>query len=288
MTDYQKYLINVLRYVTDFFEKNNIRYFVAYGTMLGAVRHNGIIPWDDDADVFVLRDDYERLLGMQSSLQKDGYDIISMESEGSYITYAKIFDNKTSLREVKQYPKMIGVFVDIFPLDYADDSIKKIVENVEKFSYLSKKYSLAISEYTIKDVFSYLKGFHLKTAWSIIKSFMIRKKRDYYYKDLSTFYKNLQKNSGRYLVDYSSSVNVEDAKNVIYESSWFEDYKMVCFEDFKVRVPVGYDNYLKCRYGDYMKFPPITEQKPQHSHYFLDMSNRITIEEADLYKNSNH
>ena len=280
LTNYQTHLIYVLRYVCGFLERNNISYFLAYGTMLGAVRHHGIIPWDDDADVFVPREDYERLLKMQDQLQSDGYDIISLESEDSYLTYAKIYDNKTSLWEVKQYPKMIGVFVDIFPLDYADSTFGRVVDDVKKFTVLSKKYCLANSVYSIRDLFFYLKEFHIKTALLVAISFFLKRRKRDYYKEMMHFYKQLQKTSGKYLVDYSSAPNVKDPKNVIYDAEWFDDYIMMQFQDFSVRVPRGYDEYLKCRYGDYMKLPSLSERIPQHSHYYLDMTKRVSIDDA--------
>lgn len=279
LTNYQTYIIDVLRYVCDFFERNNIRYFLAYGTMLGAVRHHGIIPWDDDADVFVPREDYERLLKMQGQLQTEGYDIISMESDNSYLTYAKIYDNNTSLWEVKQFPKMIGVFVDIFPLDYSNEPYEDVVNNVKRFSSLSRNFALAKSVYDIHDFFSYLKGFHIKTAWLVVKSFFYRKKKNYYDRVMKEYYRQLQQTSGKYFIDYSSSVNVSKPGSVIYESVWFDDYVMLQFEDFQARVPVGYDEYLKCRYGDYMQFPPESERVPGHSHYFLDLQTHHEMEE---------
>ncbi len=280
LTNYQTHIISVLRYVCDFFERNNIRYFLAYGTLLGAVRHHGIIPWDDDADVFVPREDYERLIKMQGQLQTEGYDIISMESDNSYLTYAKIFDNNTSLWEVKQFPKMIGVFVDIFPLDYADSTFGEVVDNVRRFAALSRKYCLANSVYSTSDLAFFLKGFHIKTAWLVTKSFFLRPKKKVYYREMMQFYKQLQKKTGKYLVDYSSAPNVDNPKNVIYEAEWFDDFILMQFHDFQVRVPKSYDKYLKCRYNDYMSLPPESERIPQHSHFFLDMGRRYTIEEV--------
>ena len=271
LTEYQLHLINVLRYVTDFCDNNGIRYCVAYGTMLGAVRHKGIIPWDDDADIFVPRADYERLIRMRGLLQNDGYDLLSMESKNSYITYAKIYDKGTALWEVKQFPQVIGVFVDIFPLDYADSPLEDVVEDVKSFSVLSKRFSLANSDYSFQDALLYLKSFHLKTALLVFKSLFLRRKRFYYYNRLYQLYKKLEKQNGKFLVDYSSASNVENPKSIIYESAWFEGFSLFPFNGFMVKVPIGYDNYLRCRYGDYLSLPPVAERVPQHSHFFLDL-----------------
>lgn len=278
LTEYQLHLIKVLRYVTEFCDNNGIQYFVAYGTLLGAVRHNGIIPWDDDADIFVPRADYERLIRMRGSLQNDGYDLLSMESENSYITYAKIYDKSTTLWEVKQFPQIIGVFVDVFPLDYADSPIEDVVADVKSFSVVSKQFSLANSDYTIRDAFLFLKGFHLKTAWAVVRSLFLKRKRSLYYNKLYRFYKQLEKQKGEYLVDYSSASNVENPRGVIYRSAWFDDFALMPFCGFKVKVPIGFDYYLRCRYGDYMSLPPVSERVPQHSHFFLDLNKSWTKE----------
>lgn len=280
LTDYQTHIIRVLRYVTEFFEKNGIRYYLAYGTMLGAVRHKGIIPWDDDADVFVPREDYERLLKLRGQLIEGGYDVFSMESEGGYLSYAKIYDNHTSLWEVKQFPKIIGVFVDVFPLDYADSSFDCVVEKVKRFSVLSRKFSLSNSLYSFQDAFCFLKEFHLKTAWIVLKSFLYRRVKARCFNELKKYYRSLHRTGGKYLVDYSSSVNVIDPRSVIYESAWFEDYVMMQFCDFQARVPIGYDEYLKCRYGNYMEFPPESEREPQHSHFYLNLHEHESIEDV--------
>ena len=287
LSDYQNHLTNVLRYLTDFCERNDVRYFVAYGTMLGAVRHKGFIPWDDDADIFIPRDDYERLLNMKELLQQEGFDIISMESKDSYLTYAKVYDSSTSLWEVKQYPHMIGVFVDIFPLDYADCPPNEVAKSIDIFKRYSRHFSLAYAHYKIGDLLFYIKGFHLKTAWDVLLSFYYRKRKNHYRIKMFELCDSLHKTGGKYCVDYSSAVNEKNPYNFIYESEWFNDYILTPFYDFQVRIPVGYDAYLKCRYGDYMQLPPLSARVPQHSHYFLDLKKHWTIEEVVLLNEKN-
>nr|MCR5207201.1 LicD family protein [Eubacterium sp.] len=102
-------------------KNNNIEYSLAYGTMLGAVRHNGFIPWDDDIDVFVKRSDYEKLLGLRYD---DGrFEIKSHRySNNYYYPFAKMIDKNTDLDVSWRLDKDMGVFIDIFPLDYHDNN----------------------------------------------------------------------------------------------------------------------------------------------------------------------
>ena len=85
--------------------------------MLGAVRHNDIIPWDDDIDVFMPRKDYEKLINLENDIDKDGFGIISAKNSSSYATFSKIYSKNTTLWEIESIPFVYGVYVDIFPLD---------------------------------------------------------------------------------------------------------------------------------------------------------------------------
>ena len=115
-----KYKIILLQTMIDFIklcEEYNLKYVAAFGTVLGAIRHKGLIPWDDDIDVYMPRKDYEELLKLKDTLQNTTYQIFDITDDNYYLPYAKFCNKNTSLWEVKELPCIIGTFIDIFPVD---------------------------------------------------------------------------------------------------------------------------------------------------------------------------
>jgi len=106
--------LGILRDVARFCEKHGIRYFLSGGTLLGAVRHKGFIPWDDDVDIAMLRPDYERFL---REYRSERYTIRSLETDGYVAAFAKVIDTKTIVEENEISLKGLGVWLDVFPLD---------------------------------------------------------------------------------------------------------------------------------------------------------------------------
>ena len=114
----KKKLIDMLKWFHNFCVANNIRYYVLGGTMLGAVRHHGIIPWDDDIDVGVVSDDYLKLEGLFSHTKQTRYKFEGPSTEASdyYYSFSKLYDTSTTLIENTKYRIKRGVYIDIFPL----------------------------------------------------------------------------------------------------------------------------------------------------------------------------
>ena len=123
MTEYQKKLVEMLKWLSEFIESKGLRYYVVEGTMLGAVRHNGIIPWDDDVDIAMPRPDYERLIQLLKE-PVDHYVVESCDGEAKDYPYAlaKFYDTNTSMTEYLRRNVNRGVYIDIFPLDGVGNS----------------------------------------------------------------------------------------------------------------------------------------------------------------------
>lgn len=247
---------DLLKEFRSFCEKNNIRYFLAYGTLLGAIRYKGFIPWDDDVDVLVPREDYNRLIKMYED--SGYYRLYSIERNKKFgYPFAKLCDNRTKKVEgnfnngVDQ-----GVEIDIFPLDYWNDDLEKAKSEVKKLK--KNMYWLDIAKlsahkartpfrqivFNCMNVYSRLFGteFWIKKINKIgcsqnyVRSNFIGNKVwcPYGERDICP------------AVAFSSSVKVE-------------------FEGEMFPAPIGYDTYLTCLYGDYLPEPPKEKQKTHHT-----------------------
>lgn len=121
---------NILKFVADFCEINNIKYYLFAGTLLGAIRHEGFIPWDDDIDIAIPRDDYEKFIIEFDRNNDVNYKVLSIENSNKYyLPYAKVIDNRTLLFEDGKESMPIGVFIDIFPLDSIPDKSCRLFWN---------------------------------------------------------------------------------------------------------------------------------------------------------------
>ena len=118
----KKVQLDILIYVDKICKDNNIKYSLAYGTLIGAIRHKGFIPWDDDIDIVLKRSEYERLLEVLYKDDNSKYMIFSMKDEGYFYPYAKVGDLDTIIRE-KNWPDIqnLGVNIDVFPVDYVPE-----------------------------------------------------------------------------------------------------------------------------------------------------------------------
>ena len=124
----KKIQVEILDYVDKFCEERNIKYSLYAGTLIGAVRHKGFIPWDDDIDIMMLRSDYERFLKELHEEKDSRYKILDFRYDHSYhYAFAKVIDSKTQLREEVIDPyDGLGIYIDIFPIDVLPDNKLKI------------------------------------------------------------------------------------------------------------------------------------------------------------------
>lgn len=275
-------LIETFRAFIEFCNAHSIKYYTCGGTLIGAVRHHGLIPWDDDIDVWMLPDDYNKFCSLKG--QVDGhYDIMDSRDDNYWLlSLAKFVDTNTTLWETEHFPCVTGVYVDVFPLyECNKEEGLTLKREYDKTSY-SLTYAMA------QHPFSQLLKLLLKGNIRLCIQYTIEK---YYYKP------NLKKFKTAYLTcvdktkkakgDMYISYDGMYGEKEIFPKKWFAETIIVPFEDFEIHIPKEYHKLLTQLYGDYMQLPPEEKRVSHHSHYFLDLNRRWTIDEIKQYKKYN-
>lgn len=266
-------LLETFLFAKDFFAKHDIRYVACGGTVLGAVRHKGFIPWDDDIDIYLPRADYNRLLAMGGELRQQGYEVISVANEGYYMPFAKISRLDTTVWEFERLPMVMGVFIDLFPLDEFDEPDDVITARQYRSHFYFDKYINALSHYPFSSLLQCLvKGDVHGLGVRVLNLWRKRNPQRY----LQAFLDFEQGYVGR---SGNKCVCVTQWEGRIFKSEWFHDVIELPFESTTVTVPRAYHDYLTVLYGDYMQLPP-EEKRIQHPNYYLNLNQRLTLEEV--------
>lgn len=256
----QELEFGILKYIKELCEKYSIRYYLAYGTLIGAVRHKGFIPWDDDIDIMMPRNDYKRLL---SILEKDShpyYKLISYETNDLFqVPLPKIVDTRTVL--IQDYdiiePVPLGVYVDIFLMDGAGNDYEQAVKQYNQAFYfyqLWKKSRLKLFPSSM----SHIRGL---LRW-IKNCFYIMKGGHFYMRQLSDYNSQFSFDESKYVATFETGTS--DARKCIWEKSDFEPARNLEFNGELFLVPNNYDKVLKSEYGNYMVLPPLEKQVSHH------------------------
>lgn len=262
LKEMQQVLLGMMCKLHEFCVKNDIRYSLAYGTLLGAVRHKGFIPWDDDIDIFMPRPDYDRF--MEIFKPENGLTLIKPGKE-SYIAIARICDTEqTFFSSILPWHRTTkgqetGLWIDIFPIDGAEDDRSLFRERALKIASLRKKQLCAR-----RAIPSVLSCGSLKQG---VKQ-LLRKIR---YINLDIHKINEQILAMSTEVPYESSKHcsqipcTETLDKQYYEKNFFEEYIDLEFEGRQFKAIKEWDSVLSIVYGkDYMQ-PPPPKDREQHS-----------------------
>ncbi len=274
----QKKTLETLKFTIDFFNKHNLRYFACGGTCLGAVRHHGIIPWDDDVDLFMPYDDYQKLLSLKAEIDNTpDYKLLTPETPGYYDPVCRITDKGTTIWRYYLNPIVFGTQIDIFPLyetNIEDNAVleRMLNENLE----LTWRYQRANQKYSLVNFLENIKHKHLRGLLRNIKWAWSTRNVDKYKQELDEFQSTLNEPGGKRLVNFASWVYGLET----FEKELFTDYVEMPFADFTIRVPAMYDEYLKRIYGDYMQLPPEEKRHPTHGCYYINLREGLTIDEV--------
>lgn len=242
----------ILKHFKSFCEKNNIRFYLSNGTLLGAVKYKGFIPWDDDIDVFVPREDYDRLV-MEYENSGD-YKLFSGErNEGFLFPFAKLCDMSTVKEETDTDNGVtLGLDIDIFPLD------------VISGKWFPKMRSRILRLRAIACMLSKMKETGDKPFYKRIICNICRRI------GTERLVKTMRKRAVKYRGE-TTPAYVGCAAWPIYGErelmtpDVFDGTVPVSFEGELFPAPSGYDTYLRSLYGDYEKDPPVDEQRTHHS-----------------------
>lgn len=235
-------------------EKYDITYFMDGGSLLGCIRHGGFIPWDDDIDIILFREDYEKFLKYSHELSAK-YDIINSDN---YEYYCRLY-TKLSLKETRNYDFferntdfIFGINIDIFVFDNIPNG--KIKKNLFKIHYEIFKKFLFLYEITTCDV--YLSKNKEKIGHFIRALFKLLHINNKTLKKMGSklITKSINADSD-YIFNLSTSYNFDAFNKNIFKKS-----KKVKFETLNVNIPLGFDEYLTQIYGNYMEIPPKDKQ----------------------------
>ena len=273
---YKQILLETFSSLIKVLEDNNLRWFVGYGTLIGTIRHKGFIPWDDDIDIIMPRVDYNRLLNLSNSIDK-GYQLLTPNTKDYPYRFSKYCDNHTTLVETQCSPITIGVYVDIFPYDDFDCSFHTISKLRKRYQKIHRSLNKGYNFYSPKYVISCILGFRVYSFFEMLKAILYyRVRRNYYVRRMEEIEAISTPGIGDFAVCLSGLLNDHE----ILQSKWLDGSINMEFEGISVRVPIGFDSYLRNYYGDYMQLPPIDKRVARHPHVYENLEKKMTIIEA--------
>ena len=247
-------------------DENGIRFFLDSGTLLGAVRHHGFIPWDDDLDLGMLRSEYERFRAIAPEKLSPAYRFVDWYSDPSYaLPFGKVEKRGTIYLEGKaNSERTAGIYVDIFPYDFSpddDQGKKKLTHFVRKH----KRIMLMKCAYTPwyddgkinwNKRIGYL--YYQMLGLLISREKLIKKYESYVlrFRDTNTMYEQ-----------------TGTCRDLKFRPEWFRDTVMMQFEDTKFPVMNGWEEWLTTEYGDYMTLPPVDKRENRHQIVKVDFGS---------------
>lgn len=245
-------------------QKHNIKYSIIAGTLLGAARHKGFIPWDDDLDIGMLRNEYEKFINIANKELKGEYFLQTWDTDfGFALPIAKLRKKGTKFIEHNSSKAGLhnGIYIDIFPFDNIPNStFRQNVQNL--ITYILKRIILIKKGYELWEGKEYFKKFIYKSINIIAKPLSLKKAKSILFKEMTRF------NSNRSISVVTFGGSYGYRKESI-KRKWLDSLTTIKFETFEISCPKDYKYYLSYFYGDYMTPPP--EDKRYNRHMIIEI-----------------
>ena len=250
-------LLDVLTEIDRVCREQNLTYYLLAGTMLGAVRHHGFIPWDDDIDIGMPRGDYDRFFEIAHQCLPNYLELKNYTSHPDYIWwFMKVEDKRTTLIEKKWLKYKGGIYIDIFPLDGEPENQLK-----RKLHFGMIEYRMKIRYFMYRDPFKHGKG---------IGAWFVRFLQSVYTRERAQ--RRLEEQLKKYKYDLAGLVCDHDGGDLsLMPKSYVGSPVPVTFEGRQFMGVENPDAYLKSMYGNYMQLPP-EGKRIQHGFYYFDLN----------------
>ena len=254
--------LDTLVYFKEFCDKNNLLFYLCGGCCIGSLRTGGFIPWDDDIDILMPRDDYEKLYKLWDNDKHERFKLLRTDEKiftGNIFT--TIVDTETTCVKANKAHLDIpfGIMMDIFPIDGCPKG--KFKRTMQKLNAMI--YSLFLAQ-IVPENHGGIMALGSKFLLSIVKSPKAREKK---WRNAERRMSKYKISDCEYITELCEGVHSMQPE---YPKEWFASAVYREFEGLQMPIPVGYDPYLKKAFGDYMKLPPEDKQKPHHDMILVD------------------
>ena len=261
----QKYLLGIVTAFDEFARENGITYYLSGGTLIGAVRHSGFIPWDDDIDIMMPRKDYDKLL---ATFTHDIYKLADCDSNEKYgSSYARMWDSRTKRDWGNLNNIDMGVYIDIMPMDGYPNSLLLSKIRECRLMLLRRLRASALK----KEVPKNAKLRSLKVLYKKLN-----------HKTANDYARKINRIGRKNDFDTSEYVGVQSATHNTFKErnprSIFDNTVYFKFENLMLPAPEGYDVYLRHIFGDYMQLPPEEQRVRRHAQdiYVIDEQEEMS------------
>lgn len=260
MGEIQKVSLEILKQIDTICSQLNLKYCLAYGTLIGAIRHKGFIPWDDDIDILMPRPDYEKFKSYIISHLEELYPLKLFDSSIPNYPYLlpRLSNNDYTIVVENEKPYGMGIFIDIYVLDGIGDSFEEAWNFIKRTS----KYPRLIFLSTRKHYsFGGTKGFFKRIIKVPAFYFAKIMGKEFFEKRLMKMIDTTSYDKNKYV---GCAIWCERPKWAIIKKEIVENPIDALFENYSFKIPRDYDSQLRQWYGDYMLLPPEKDRIYHH------------------------